>query len=362
MPPQPNSDGLPFAVAPRAPVTRIRQRNAAELRHPTGARTQPMRGFDADFTDIVDYIVRITEQIWVDRAIGRIYDYYDHACTVYTQEGVVRSVEEVIAGTVTTLNAYPDGETHHLNVAWSGDETRGFYTSHLGLARSTNLGATFYGPATGKRIARRFCADCIQSNNRIHTEWLVRDNGAAVRQMGLDVHEIARKVAALPRAETNILSVPTRLNGQAPQQTLDEPADTMEGFVHHMFHNLWNLRRLDFLSQYYATDVIAHSGGGRTVFGLRNLSALILLILAGLPDATASVQHVCHAEETDGFILAVRWVLSGTTRPGGFLGDVPAGRGVAMMCATHLRFALGRIVEEWTVFDEVGVLADAYRA
>lgn len=74
------------------------------------------------------------------------------------------------------------------------------------------------------------------------------------------------------------------------------------------------------------------------------------------------VKHVCHSEEADGLIVAVRWTLSGTTRPGGFLGEGPSGRPVAMMCAPHLRFDRDRIVEEWTVFDEVGVLAVAYRA
>ena len=131
-------DGLPFALPERPPVTRVRQRNTAELTKSTGVRTQPMAGFEDDFTDIVDYIVRITEQIWVERAVGRIYDTYDANCTVYTTNGIVRSVEEVIASTTIGLHIAPDGESHHLNVAWSGDEDEGFYTSHLGYARSTN--------------------------------------------------------------------------------------------------------------------------------------------------------------------------------------------------------------------------------
>ena len=127
-----NYPGLPFTLPERPPVTRIRQRDTAELRVPSGERTQPMAGFEDDFTDIVDYIVRITEQIWVDRAVGRIYDTYDASCVVYSATGVVRSVEEVVASTVAGIHAAPDGESHHLNVAWSGDEEQGFYTSHLG--------------------------------------------------------------------------------------------------------------------------------------------------------------------------------------------------------------------------------------
>ena len=73
----------PFALPERAPVTRIRQRDTRDLRVATRERTQPMAGFDPQYGDIVDYIVRITEEIWVDRAIGRIYDTYDAGCIIY---------------------------------------------------------------------------------------------------------------------------------------------------------------------------------------------------------------------------------------------------------------------------------------
>jgi predicted ester cyclase len=357
------SPGLPFTLPPRDPVTRIRQRDARELRGGSGERTQPMRGFEPQYRDIVDYIVRITEEIWVDRAIGRIYDTYDHACTIYGQLGVVRSVEEVIASTVATLNAFPDGEAHHLNVAWSGDEREGFYTSHLGFSRSTNLGRSAYGPATGARVGIRFVADCLSRDNRIFAEWLVRDNGALVRQLGLDPDTVARDLAAQSAREVAVLSPDTRLQGQAPRAGYDGPHDTPEGFARAMFQDLWNLRRLDRLERYYWPEVVAHSGGGRVAQGTRNLGALMLQVMAALPDGVMRVEHVCWSEETDGVILAVRWTLEGSTRRGGVLGDlVPEGRPLSMMGASHLRFEGARIVEEWTVFDEIGVLAAAYRA
>ena len=356
-----NHDGLPFALPDRPPVTRIRQRDTADLTVSSGVRTQPMAGFEDDFTDIVDYIVRITEQIWVERAVGRIYDTYDANCTVYTTNGIVRSVEEVIASTTIGIHAAPDGESHHLNVAWSGDEDEGFYTSHLGYARSTNIGASPYGPATGKRLGRFFVADCVTRANLIHTEWLVRDNGAAVRQMGFDIHETARRLAETPLAEALTLSVPTRLKGQVPRKGYAGPTDTVRGWVEHHFSRIWNERRFDHIRDHYAPSVIAHWGGGRVAYGARNLSALVIAMLASLPDATMRVEHVCWSDETDGIIVAVRWMLEGTTRPGGLLGDVPAGRQVGVMGMSHLRFRGGLVVEEWTIFDEVAVLAQAYR-
>lgn len=352
----------PFILAERPPVTRIRQRDTTELLRAQGQRTQPMHGYEEEFTDIVDYIVRITEQIWVDRGIGRIYDTYDASCVVWSAMGTVRSVEDVVVSTLMGINAVPDGETHHLNVAWSGDDEQGFYTSHLGFSRSTNSSASMFGPATGRRIGRFFVADCISRENRIHTEWLMRDNGAAVRQMGFDLQAVARRIAETPAPETPLVSPATRLLGQAPREAYPGPTDTPQGWAEHHFSLIWNRRRLDHVEDHYASDAVAHWCGGRTAHGRRNVGALIISLLASVPTGTVRVEHVSWSEETDGPILAVRWTMEGDTRPGGLLGDVPAGRPVSIMGASHMRFRAGFVVEEWTVFDEVGTLVQAYRS
>jgi predicted ester cyclase len=321
-----------------------------------------MKGFEDRFTDIVDYIVRITDEIWMDRAVGSIYDTYDASCVIYSSYGVTRSVEEVIAGTISTLNAFPDGEIHHLNVAWSGDEENGFYTSHLGHSRSTNVGRTSFGPGTGRKSSIRFAADCISKDNRIHTEWLVRDAGAQVRQLGFEPQEIARKLARASAAETPVVFPETRLEGQAPRQRLGVDRGTVDGWARHLFHDLWNLKRFDWLEQHYDAGAVVHGGGGRYAQGIRNIGSLLIHIQTAIPDGVMRVEHVCHSEETDGVIVAVRWVYEGTTAPGGVLGECPAGEPVFMMGISHLRLsAEGMIVEEWMVFDEIGVLTQAYR-
>lgn len=351
----------PFALLERPPVTRIRHARTADLLRPSGPRTQPLSGFEDDFVDIVDYIIRITHQIWVDRAVGRIYDTYDANCVVYSALGTTRSVEDVVANTLQSVSASGDGESHHLNVAWSGDEHEGFYTSHLGFAFATNTGPTVFGPATGRRTGRFFIADCISKDNRIHTEWLMRDNGAAVRQMGFDPHEVARRLAATQAIEQPTTEVQTRLNGQAVRDPYDGSIDTPRGWIEHHF-DAWNMRRFDHLALHYAPGVIAHWCGARTAQGLRNVTALILHLLASLPTSTIRVGHVSWSEETDGVIVAARWTLEGWTRPGGLLGDVPVGKPAAIMGATHFRFRDRLIVEEWTVFDEIGTLVQIYRA
>lgn len=352
---------LPFSLPERPAVTKVRRRDATELLDQAGERTQPMAGFEDHYSDIVDYIVKITDEIWMDRAVGRIYDTYDASCTIYSSYGVVRSVEEVISGTIATLNAFPDGEIHHLNVAWSGDEETGFYTSHLGHSRSTNVGRSGFGPASGRRSSIRFAADCISADNRIHTEWLVRDAGAQVRQLGFDMHDTARRLAETVPSEITTLSPETRLEGQAPRRELELPTSTPDGWARHVFHNVWNLKRFDWIERYYHPTAVVHAGGGRMAHGQRNISALLIHIQTAIPDGVLRVENVCHSEETDGVIVAVRWVYEGTTAQGGVLGECPTGRPVFMMGISHLRFEGSRVAEEWMVFDELGVLTQAYR-
>ncbi len=346
---------LPFTVPPRPAARRIRKVDvAAPL--PT-AQTQPMAGFEPRFSDIVDYIVRITDEIWTDRAIGYIRDTYDHSCTVYSSYGVVRSAEAVVKSTIAGIAAVPDGDTNHLNVAWSGDEDQGFYTAHLGFGGGVNRVATAFGPATGRRYTNRFAADCISRANKIHTEWLVRDTGACVRQLGYDLDDAGRAMAEIPVGEAYL---------QTPgHDMLPGPvcaAGSMEAWAQALFDGVWNDRRLDRLAQFYSPDVITHSGGGRTLQGLNALSTLIVQILASIPDGKLEIGHVCWSEENDGVIVAVRWTLTGSSARGGLLGNQwPVGRQVFMMGSSHLRLDGPLIVEEWTVFDEVAVLAMAYR-
>src|SRR5688572_12599033 len=73
-----------------------------------GERRMPMRGFEAEYTDIVDYIIRITHRIWEEKAVGYIYDTYQHNAVVHTGDGEVHGAEAVVASTLQFLAAFPD--------------------------------------------------------------------------------------------------------------------------------------------------------------------------------------------------------------------------------------------------------------
>ena len=50
-------------------------------------KRQPLAGFDEDYVDIVDYIVRCTHKIWEERGVGLIYTHYSNNIVIHTTDG-----------------------------------------------------------------------------------------------------------------------------------------------------------------------------------------------------------------------------------------------------------------------------------
>lgn len=344
----------PFPLPAREPVTPLWGRTTDDVRTSGGARTQDLPGFEAKWRDIVQYIVGITEEIWSDLAVDRIRATYAEDCVIHTSMGTTRGVGGVIAGTVQSLWAFTGFSTDHLSVAWSRDGDD-FYTSHLGFARSTNTGATVYGPATDKALARHFVADCISRNNRIHTEWLARDNTTALVQMGLEPRAVAERLAELPVAEP---LAPLAADAPGLPEAGGEGA---AGWFAALFA-CWNARAFADGAGRYRADARAH-WPGRAADGPRAIAMLMIGLLASVPDGRFRVEHACWADAHGdrGPTVAVRWRLDGTSSPYGALGPMSADRPIALIGMSHYRFAAGAIAEEWTVFDELAALVQAFR-
>lgn len=353
--------GGPARTGARPQVTQVRHRSVNDILVPRSTRTQSMNGFEPCYSDIVHYIAYCTHRIWAEKAVGLIYTHYDDAVVVHTPYGTQTSVEEVVAGTIQMLQAFPDRESRLGNVAWTGDDQQGFYTSHLGTSRMTNLGPSNYGPATGRKVRIRHIADCQIRDNLIYREWLVRDNGALVRQLGFDPVEVATRLAAA-QAKSGVPAIATGLAERSIGQRHPEPLDlpsgpdaSMEDNLRHMFHDVWNRRRFDRIKDFYAPDVNVQTAPGREVQGVAGVTWATIAMLAALPDGVMSFDHYCYSDETDGTIAAVRWTLNGTHLGNGQFGP-PSGKPVTILGMSHFRFRKGKIVQEWTVWDEIAVL------
>jgi len=150
-----------------------------------------MKGFDPKFTDFPDYIIGITKEIWEDRQISTLHHYYSDDIIVRSPASIVIGNQGVIAATMATLAEFPDRTLFGEDVIWSGTPETGMLSSHRIISTATHTGDGVYGAASGKRLQYRIIADCHAKNNTIDDEWLIRDQGAIVRQLGWDPKEYA---------------------------------------------------------------------------------------------------------------------------------------------------------------------------
>ena len=151
-----------------------------------------MKGFDKKYKDFPDYILEITKQIWEGKDVESIGEFYTDNIPVRSPFGITYGNKPVIEATYNTLKEFPNRQLLGEDVIWNGNDDIGYHSSHRILSKGTHLGDGFYGKPTGKDIFYRVIADCACKNNKVYDEWIVRDQGAMVRQIGLTPEEFAQ--------------------------------------------------------------------------------------------------------------------------------------------------------------------------
>ena len=346
----------------RAKVLQVERRDFTDLVPTDRARAQGMHGFDPVYTDIVDYIVRCTHRIWDERDVGLIYSHYTHNAVMYTAMGAVYNREDVVRDTIQRIAETPDRRGMATQVVWRGNDVEGFYTSHLVTSTGRHTEPGGYGKPTGRRFSYRTVADCMILENRIYREWLVRDGMAIVAQLGLDRHAFAQRAAQeLFDAGASVPGIAEnrRLLGQYPpsgEADLSLAHTDTEAWCLRWLHEAYNRRMFGILRDVYAPNAQWHGPSMRELFGQAAVLQQALRLVAMIPDAGFAVQHVCSNPcDEGGEKVALRWVIDGHHFGHGALGP-PTGQPLFVMGMTHLHVVDRRVVDDWTVYDEMALL------
>ncbi len=352
---RPSRPALPIMLRDKGDILDMRAEAGGPARH-------SMRGFDPDYVDIVDYIVRITHRIWEEKAVGLIYETYGHNVAVWTSEGLTKGREAIVANTLRALSAYPNVRIYVDEVVWSGNDEDGFHTSMLATSIRYNTGYSPYGPPTGRPVMRRGIANCFVKNNRIIEEWIVHDELAVIRQLGFDPFAAAARMAQADAARGRQLVIPgedERIVGQyvpEPYPLAQGTGFDIEDFVRRSTHEIWNRRMLNTINDYYAPNLRCHASSAKELHGIGDYKVHILNLLGAFPDAFISVDHLYWNDLGGGnYRTAMRWTLLGTHGGPGIYGP-PTGKHVRLMGITQHRVEGGKIVEEWSVYDEFALL------
>jgi len=318
-----------------------------------------MHGFSNKFKDFPDYIIGITKEIWEDRGIATLHQYYAPDIVVRSPASVVVGNQGVIAATMATLAEFPDRTLFGEDVIWSGTPEAGMLSSHRLHSTATHAHDGVYGQATGKRLSYRIIADCHAINNQINDEWLIRDQGAIVRQLGWTPQEYARDLIQ-------------REGGPEACVVPYTPANDVEGpYKGTGNDNEWGARYADILTRIMGADMAAipqtydraanlEYPGGMSALSFDGADQFWMGLRASFPDAAFTIHHQIGRD--DPMMpprAALRWSLYGTHSGWGSFGT-PTGAEVFILGACHAEFGAlvggdPKLRREWVLFDETAI-------
>ena len=175
-----------------------------------------MKGFDKKYRDFPDFILKITKQIWEGKDVDSIAQFYADDISVRSPFGVTYGNKPVIDATYSTLKEFPNRKLLGEDIIWNGNDEIGYHSSHRILSKGTHLGDGSYGKPTNKKIYYRVIADCACKNNQVYDEWIVRDQGAMVRQLGYTPEEFAKKII---ESEGGLSKASRLFNSQSDKET-----------------------------------------------------------------------------------------------------------------------------------------------
>ncbi|WP_372423595.1 nuclear transport factor 2 family protein [Salinarimonas chemoclinalis] len=318
-----------------------------------------MKGFSNRWSDLPGYILGVTREIWEERGIATLEHTYAADIPVRTPMGVAVGNAGVIASTLATLAEFPDRELLGEDVIFSGDEEAGFLSSHRIVSTGTHANDGWFGPATGRRFQVRVIADCAAKADVIYDEWLVRDNGGLVRQLGGDPRLFARDLIA-------------REGGpERARRPFTPEVDVAGAYRGRGNENEWGARYARSLERIMRADVahvlaawdraaIGEYAGARTRVGARAIADFWLSLRAAFPSAAFTIHHRIGM---DGAMMppraAVRWSLDGTHDGFGLFGP-PTGARVHVMGMAHAEYGpygpdgVG-LRREYALFDEIAI-------
>ncbi len=311
------------------------------------------------FEDVPGYILGVTKAIWEDRGVATLRQYYGDTIMVRSPASVVVGNTGVIAATMATLHEFPDRALFGEDVIWCDAPGGAALSSHRLISTATHSRAGVYGAPTGKTLEYRILADCHVRNGVIDDEWLVRDQGAIVRQLGIDPQDYARTLIAAEGGPETCVQPFTPAN------------DVVGPYTGTGNRNAWGDRYSDLITRIMQADfraipqsydrgaTLSYPGGVETR-SFDGADRFWMGLRAAFPSARFTVHHTIGRE--DPMMpprAALRWSLHGTHDGWGSFGK-PTGATVYVMGMCHAEFGLltgcePKLRREWALIDETAI-------
>ncbi|KAA3661954.1 MAG: hypothetical protein DWQ04_14835 [Chloroflexi bacterium] len=315
-----------------------------------------MQNFAPEFKTPEQYIIDITYRIWEERGIGLINEWYAPKCPVFTPHGVTNTVEKVVQHTLETMHEFPDRELFAEDVI-IGDKHEGFYSSHRVRSTATHLGSGAFGNATNQPITLLAIADCLCRDNQVVREWLIRDQAAIVRQLGLDPIAHGTSLGQGNRDAYTIGNDAMQQRWADPNGTTMTGDQTIANQIVDAYDAIWNKKNLNVMQERYDRAVRFEGPAGDLCYGRFRTATRLSSILASIPNGRFHPHHVIVRQEPERPIrVALRWSYCGSFEGNGRYGS-PTGCPLTLLGISHFELRSGLIVNECMGVDETAVYA-----
>jgi predicted ester cyclase len=331
--------------------------------------SQSLAGFDPEYRNIVDYIVRITYRIWETEAreVEYIEACYSDDSLVYDDYGLQYGNAKIVGDTNHTTGAFPDIILDAEEVIWAGDDSIGFHTSHLTRIKGKNTGPSKYGDPTEADVDVMVIANCVALGNDIFLEHVLYNTSAMLKQLGLDLWEEANRLAAnpfpgWPRSAETWADLRSGVRPERPL-SVGEPIEGFDpdAFSRAIHDNIWNGTG-SALDESYVADVPFEGTTDRKFSGRDAYRAYIGELREAFPDMKHQVDEVYWmGNDDDGYLISTRWSADGT-HSGGTLYREPTGKACQIWGITQWRVKDGKVEQEWQLFNELDLMMQIAKA
>ena len=313
-----------------------------------------MKGFDKKYKSFPDYILKITKQIWEGKDVNSIANYYTEDIPVRSPFGVTYGNKPVIDATFATLREFPNRQLLGEDVIWNKDSEDGYHSSHRILSKGTHLGDGSYGKPSGKNIYYRVIADCACKYNQVYDEWIVRDQGAMVRQIGFTPKEFAQKIIENEGGLENSKKIFTLKSDMRSEY---KPNPAPKDSVGVKYSNILNtIFTNDYNFSDYARAASIYWPGNKIGHGREDIEKFWQSLKGAFSNFKFSIEHIGYLEEQGKNPKAsIRWFLDANhSNKTSDFGEA-TNKNIFIMGINHAEISDGKVIREWVLFDEVAI-------
>jgi len=303
-------------------------------------------------SQIKSFIYSITEEIWENKQVESIRNYYDKDVIVRSPSITTLDCENVVQATYKTLDQFPDRELIGEDVISCGSINDIYLSSHRILSTATHLGDGFYGSATGKKIIYRVIADCLVKDGKVIEEWIIRDEGSILRQLGYKTKDFVEQ-----KIKDNTFTkedMKFTKNSFVKKNLIRECKNEFAKKYENSFTDLINKKPLD-IKKLYDRSAQLYWFGGDLIYTYEKIFEKWNLFLSCFKILKYEVSNSIGLNDLEMRPrAALRWRLTCKHDYSGIFGS-PSNKEIQIYGISHAEFSKDGIVREYVLIDEISI-------